>query len=485
MKQKSILYAIVLLGCGIYLLMPEPKSVDNGWSGRRGPSTGTACLKEAPGPSLTLAWTLDLLDPNGDGASDDNMGHPADDVFRSGTQVRGDASKIYLRIARDYAPVAPSTLYMLDPQTGDILWASDKAMSQDITCPRAFQLYKSPHGFTALNVPAFYNSHWDTLDTETLSTLKQFFHSHSNIGSRAISEKWAWKNSRMIPDYQITYHHGGQLLFWKNGAYSPFGEEDLCLLDHAWDQTKAVIFVLSGFTPDRFAPYKNARYMVLDPRGFISHDSVVEDIYRPLCPRSWTTVNTDIVMGMALAGDVLYAMERSTDKDTSLVRRRINDNFAKEASVFLGSSPKVRAFSFCIDDQALYLHTQNSIRIYTLDLQTLIREIPVPPRSLYHSSAQTFDFKTFPANRNYPQQTIACDGTYLYHSCDDRFQVRKAIDGELCFEHIFSDLPNKRKTPSGRSIKGIAGDVIILPGHVLIASAMDASKIWAFKKSKP
>ena len=170
LTQQKVLFIVLAIGATCYMFWPPSKPVDNFWAGFRGPSNGTAFVDEAPGPSLTPVWTLDLLDPNGDGNFNDTMGHPPGDVFRSGTQIRSDGSKLYVRIARDYTPVASSSLYVIDVGTGKTLWASDKAMSQDISCPRAFQLYHSPHGFNALNIPAFYNSHWDTLNTATFST---------------------------------------------------------------------------------------------------------------------------------------------------------------------------------------------------------------------------------------------------------------------------------------------------------------------------
>ncbi|OGJ91380.1 MAG: hypothetical protein A2268_07950 [Candidatus Raymondbacteria bacterium RifOxyA12_full_50_37] len=462
---------------------PFGYSIDSYWGQWHGPANGNACIPEAPNPDIELKWAMNLLDPNGDGNQADNLGYTAADAFKEGTLVRADSLWIYLKINRDYSGAADKTLWKIDPSDGSFAWNSTKANGEDESTPRAFQLYRDPRGHAALHVASFYGTYWDTYNAETQAEENFFQDSHSCKGSRILMGKWAWKNNRFRPDYSPSYYHGGTLRFWNGIDYNTIQYADsIAVMDHAWDSSRCLVAVLSGFSTNPALAYGKARYLMLDTAGNVVRNDTVSGVYLPTCPTNWTSYNTDIFMRLALKGDYLYAIERTTSVENQLVRRRISMGCIKTDSIVLGTSINDRGTSIALDDNAIYVQRSGEITAYSLDLRTVRWSTPTPVRTTYHQTIQVFDYNRFPGNRNTPSQTLACNGTWVYSTNDSSLQIHRASNGELVDEHVFDDLPDYR-TYNGAIVYGVPGDIVLMPGYVVVVSCRDHSKIWVFHEA--
>lgn len=455
------------------------KNVEEYWSQWHGPSNGNAWLPEAPGPNLTLAWSLDLMDPSNDLSMVGNLGYTQNNAYKEGTLIRADDEWIYLKVNRDYDGAADKTIWKIDPANGNRIWGSGKANGEDNSSARSFQLYYAPQGYKATHSASFYASYFDTLNVEDTNISSNIFRdSHSTIGSRVLMGNWAWKNDQMRANYSISYYHGGRLQFWDGYQYKEKVAEDYALIDHAWDDQKNIIFVLSGFASG--VSYQKARYIQLNKNGGIDRDVEVFDIYKPYGSTTWQPHDTDVVMRLALKGDYIYAIERESSLQNNLVRRQISNDFAKQGVVNLGMSYNNRAISYCLNGSGVYVHYDNKVTAYSLGLTSILWEVPIANTTLYHRDVQNFDYATYPGGRNYPKQTIACSNNYVYLTTDTSFLELNSSSGQKLYEYIFPDLPNKR-TYNGVTVVGKPGDVALMPGKVLVHSFIDSSKLWAFK----
>ena len=419
------------------------------------------------------------MDPYDNDSFMGNLGYRLDHVYADGTLVRADESWIYLKVNRDYDGAADHTIWKINPLNGERVWSSGKASGEDTGAPRAYQLYNSPDGTKTLHIAAFYGSNWDTLNLDDYSTNNYFHDSHSCLGSRVLMGNWGWRNNRMRSPHSISYYHGGQLRWWNGIEYEIKINQDIAIIDHAWDGTRCVLFALSGFHGGE--PYDKGRYIILDNEGNISQDVEMSDIYLPNGSYNWRPTNTDIVMKLSVKGDYIYAVERTTSTEINFVRRCISTGFSLESSVSLGASYTARATSYCVNDTAVYIQYSDKIEAYSLDLNTLLWQADTPYRSLYHTDIQGFDYYRWPGRRNYPNQTIACNNQYVYNTTDDRLQVRRDCDGEVLYEHVLSNIPYERTHKDEYAVVGKAGDIILMPDCILVVSFLDSSRLWAFR----
>ncbi|MFP4521741.1 MAG: T9SS type A sorting domain-containing protein, partial [Fibrobacterota bacterium] len=280
--------------------------------------------------------------------------------------------------------------------------------------------------------------------------------------------------------YNITYHHGGEFLKWNGSSYAVYDGKDYSVIDHAWNDSLCVVFALSGFHTTSSTPYDSACYILMDENNVLSVDTC-GDIYRPSCPTSWTTYNTDIVMKLSIDGDYIYAIERMTLSSQSLVRRRISSGFQVSGTLELPSFTSARNYSYTVMGDCLYLYSSDSLTAYSKDLQSRLWSKYIP-NDVRHTSNQTFNYDVSLSNRNFAHQKIASSDGRLYLTTDSSLQVRSASDGSLSFEHIFTDLPEYRTNTSGATVKGLPGDVILMPDYVVICSWYDESRVWVFEQ---
>ena len=474
--MRTIFTIIMILLSGVIASFAQ--DADDYWGQWHGPANGTACVPQAPGPDLHLAWSLNLMGPADNDSLIGNFGYHVTNIYNEGTLLRADDTYLYLKVNRDYSGAADPTVWRIDPATGNRLASFAKANGEDTWVSRAFQLYDSPAGNRALHAASFYGTYWDTANLDNDSTQKFFHDSHSCLGSRILMGKWAWKNNRFRSPHSISYYQGGELYWWNGSGYSVKEPEDFALIDHAWDDGKCVLFVLTGY--EGGVAYEQARYWVLDNEGSIIGDSSIDDIYRPTGSYNWRPTNTDVVMKLALKGDYIYAIERTTSTETNLVRRQISADFVKTGQIPLGTSSVNRSMSYCIDDNALYLQWADKLTAYSLDLSTTLWEVDTPQRTMYHSDIQGFDYHRWPGTRNYSCQSIACNGQYIYSTTDDRLQVHRATDGELLYQYIFTNLPHKASHEEYYRVIGEPGDIVIMPDCIAVLSRLNSTRVWAF-----
>ncbi len=453
--------------------------VDKYWGQWHGPADGTACVQEAPGGDLSMQWSINFMDPGDNDSLIGNYGYNLQKVYNEGTLMRADDAWLYFKVNRDYDGAAEHTVHKINPLNGSKVWGSNKSSGEDTSVARAFQLYDSPQGFRALHTASFYGTHWDTLSLEDGSEYNHFHDSHSCLGSRILMGGWAWKNNKMRSPHGTSYYHGGRLLWWNGSSYGEKIAEDIALLDHAWEGSRCVIFVLSGYHGGE--PYDQARYIVLDNEGQITSDSQINDIYRPSGASNWRPFNTDVVMKLAVKGDFIYAVERKNSNETNLVRRQISSGFSLSGSLSLGTTFAYRSISYCVTDSAVFVQYPFKIMAYTADLSSVLWEIDIPERTLYHSYIQGFDYNRYPGARNYPSQTIATDSTYIYSTTDNQLLVHRCSDGVLVYNHIFTDLPYKRTRNEKYAVVGKIGDILLMPDAVVVLSCLDSSKVWCFR----
>ncbi|MEW6535566.1 MAG: PKD domain-containing protein [Candidatus Auribacterota bacterium] len=475
--MRFVFLIIISLCCLIVSLYAQ--DADHYWGQWHGPANGRACVPEAPGPDLRLAWSLNLFDPYDNDSLIGNFGYHVTNIYNEGTLVRADGSYIYLKVNRDYTGAADPTVWKIDPVTGARLTSYPKASGEDTWVSRAFQLYDSPDGAVSLHAACFYGTNWDTVNLDNDSTAKYLGDSHSCLGSRVLMGKWAWRNNRFRSPHSIAYYHGGELQWWNGTGYAVRVEEDFSLIDHAWDDSKCVIFALTGYAGG--VPYEKARYWVLDNEGSVTMDVEISDIYRPAGSTYWRPSNTDIVMKLAVKGDYIYAIERRTSVETNLVRRQISAGFVNSGEIALGTVYANRSLSYCIDDNAVYVQWPAKISAYSLDLSAVLWEQETPLRTVRHSDIQGFDYYRWPGTRNYSCQTIACNGQYIYSTADDRFQVHRASDGALVYQYILTDVPHRASHETKYRVIGEPGDIILMPDCVVVVSQLNCTRIWAFR----
>ncbi len=455
---------------------------DKWWGQWHGPADGTACVEASAGGDLSMRWSVDLMDPGDNDSLIGNYGYSPVKVYKEGTLVRADDVSLYLKVNRDYIGAADNTVYKINPEDGSKVWMSTKSSGEDTSVARAFQLYDSPQGFRALHLASFYGTLWDTMNLEDGVKDNLFHDSHSCLGSRVLMGRWAWKNNRMKSPHSTSYYHGGRLLWWNGSSYVQKVDEDLALIDHAWDGSRCVLFVLSGYHGGD--PYDQARYLVLDNEGQIVSDCAIDDIHRPDGSYNWRPVNTDIVMKLAIKGDYIYAIERKNSSETNLVRRKITDGFSLSGHLLLGNTSSCRGVSYCVTDEAVFVQYPLKITVYSTDLNNVLWETDTPKRTLHHSYIQGFDYNRYPGTRNYPSQTMATDSTYLYATTDNRLLVFRCSDGEPVYNYLFTDFPHKRTNDEHFAVVGKIGDLLLMRNSVVVLSCLDSSKIWCFQKAQ-
>lgn len=481
--SKKLIYAVCFFGFTIFFTctVGMTAEADKYWSQWHGPADGTACVEEAPGSDLSMQWSINLMDPGDNDSLIGNYGYNLQKVYNEGTLMRADDMWLYLKINRDYSSAAENTVHKINPLTGSRVWGSTRSSGEDTSVARAFQLYDSPQGFRALHTASFYGTYWDTLNLEDSSEYNHFHDSHSCLGSRILMDRWAWKNNKMKAPYSISYYHGGRLLWWNGSSYEQKVAEDMALFDHAWEGSRCVIFVLTGYHGGE--PYDQARYIVLDNEGQITSDSQINDIYRPSGASNWRPFNTDVVMKLAVKGDFIYAIERKNSTETNLVRRQISSGFSLSGSVSLGTTYSYRSISYCVTDSAVFVQYPFKITAYTTDLSSVLWEIDIPNRTLYHSYIQGFDYNRYPGARNYPSQTIATDSTYIYSTTDNQLLIHRCLDGVLVYNYLFTDFPYKRTRNEKYAVIGKIGDILLMPDAVVVLSCLDSSKVWCFREN--
>ncbi|MFH0921064.1 MAG: T9SS type A sorting domain-containing protein [Fibrobacterota bacterium] len=486
----------------VFLLMPAvwAVDVDQYWGQWHGPADGQACLKTgSAGPQLQLLHSVDVLELT----HLDTVPYYGGFYYRSymyqyGTLLRADDRNIYLKFCRDYKNVH-QVLWKIDPEAGTAQLCYPIQYVQGLGNPRGFQFYNDPRGFQSIHVQQFYSltsnpdSAWDTYRLDNSSVENRFNASHCCLGSRILMGGLAWKNQSNVGASGTSYSwHTGTFLRWDGSAYQTITAltDSFQVLDHAWDENRCVLFILSG--RQELVPYASSRYIILDSNGVKIQDSKVYDVHRPIGGTSYKTSSggtldtTDVVMKLSLRGDYVYAIERTTFSERQLVRRRISADFQKTDSIVLGSDTLLSNLSYCINDSGLYVQGNDSLTAYSHDLRVLRWKRPIPHRTLYHSPVQGFDYAhgsieslNQPALVHKILHSLACDTAYLYCVCDSFFRVLDANSGTTLFSHPFTDLP--QPVPD-KQVPGVAGSVTLLPDYVAVTSANNFSRLWIFKK---
>ncbi|MBL8027909.1 MAG: hypothetical protein JNL74_15915, partial [Fibrobacteres bacterium] len=454
-----------ILFCLFLLIISLPLfslNADDYWSNWHGPANGTACFTSgAPGASIVLSKTLDLTSLYGFSG------------LGSGILLRADNKTLYLKENRDYF-AAPHILRGIDPYSGNTLWSSGKSALEDMSNPRGFQLFNDPRGHLSLHVPVYYEGYWNVYNLKTSAEEYLVSGSHACLGSRIIMDKWAWRNTQTTSTGGgMTWSHTGRLQYWNGAQYINTTLDPFQLIDHAWDNGRAVIFALKGYSygalnasDTNAKEWQSARFMVLDSSGKVLSDTPVTDIHVPVSgcccyfegSMGGTADTADILMKLAVHGDYVYAIEHSTYEEKQLVRRSISGGFRKTDSIILGTDPLLSNLSYSISGNTLFLQGTDTLTAFSLDFKTIKWKQAIPHRTLYHIFVQGLTRVMSNGLKNRNLHSLATDANNVYSVSDSFLIVFNNSDGTELLRHRFTDIPNG----------GTAGSIILMPDFVAV-----------------
>ncbi|WP_147870758.1 hypothetical protein [Stieleria maiorica] len=528
-----VVYALLALAS--HLGADEPRR-DDLWCRYRGPSHGRAHLADAPGPPLTLKWTIDLSKFNPTLAPDNSILFGRKRPFEFSPAGLG----IAWRMDQDFLYAFEIGFYtsgkrvaVFDRRTGEFLGRTSDGKSQPLANKRVVSIHDDP-GFGTPFV--FYGNFYSgqrlfgidsggslsPLDLTQINMRKKIA-GHACEGPRWLQGRFYLNGGGAWIDAGASYRWGSHLVRWGPDEHQVV-LRDVSVPCAVWDHDQLILFTrggLSGHRPDAvFSWQEYIKVGVEDDRGVIlarrrvtNRDNPTgEDLFEDPMPTSddqrMTNRARNAVNAMAISvdGQFVYCQERVTAGEQRIVRRKIDD-FSIDGVIPSAILPPVREQStfghanlelgvgMAVDDQHFYLHLVDRVVALSLDLRTIAWSAKLPPRQLDGHCAFSMNRYLPKSNQQYAcrgtENTLAVSGRHLYLTTDSSLQVHSTATGEKLWSYEFNSLPRFSELVTHPHTKamtrlkafGYPGDILLADDAVYVSTHGNQSHLYCFVRS--